>query len=277
MRVNDIESGEFNNYDAFKSAIRRFGFSLSNFYEVKFELPSGSPLYRELVKTKNLGTSETIDLMTLYSDEATLPGLQISTGDYRITNTPSLKYAYGSVFSEASFSFIMDADSRIKALFDIWTNWIYGYSSKRDEIFGPLITSTTPKMRTRYRDEYAIDIVIVKYERAVSSRSNIPSNISGSVDTPYTIDQIIPDSKNKGPSKFYKPIPVYAVRLFKAFPGNIGSIALNSGTSELSKLSVSFEYETMTSSVLQDDTIYGSIIDPINGGGDTNLFADFFN
>ena len=33
----------------------------------------------------------------------------------------------------------------------------------------------------------------------------------------------------------------------------------------------------MTSSVLQDDTIYGSIIDPINGGGDTNLFADFFN
>tara|TARA_Y100000389_G_C17465318_1_gene524954 strand:+ start:2143 stop:2961 length:819 start_codon:yes stop_codon:yes gene_type:complete len=272
MRVTDIESDEFNNYEEFKSSIRRFGFSLSNFYQVKFEIQTGSPLYRELVKTKDLGTSETINLMTLYADEATLPGLQISTGDYRITNTPSLKYAYGSVFSEASFSFIMDADSRIKGLFDIWTNWIYGYSSKRDEIFGPLITTITPKMRTRYRDEYAIDIVIVKYERAVSSRSNIP----GSLDTPFSIDHIIPDSKNKGPSKFYTPIPVYAVRLFKAFPGNIGSIALNSGTSELSKLSVSFEYETMTSSVLQDDKIGGSIIDPINGGGDTNLL-DLFN
>jgi len=273
MRVTDINSNQFNNYSEFRTAIRKYGFSINNFYDVRFEIQASSPLYTELVKNAELRTNETVNLMSLYTDEASLPGIQISTGDYRITNTPSLKYAYGAVFSEASFSFIMDADSRIKSLFDIWTNWIYGYSVKRDEILGPLITSVTPKMRTRYRDEYAVDILIVKYERALSSKSNGP----GVFDTPHSISDIIPDLKNKGESKFYKPIPVYAVRLFNAFPGNISSIPLNSGTSELSKLSVSFEYETMTSSSLNDNKISEFIVDPINGGGDFNLFEGIVN
>jgi len=264
MRVSDIEPGKMSNYDEFKSFIRRYGFSISNFYDVTFEITPFTALYNELAKNEQLDQSDTNRLMTLYTDEASIPGIQISTSEYRITNTPSLKYAYGAVFSEASFSFIMDADSRIKGIFDVWTNWIYGYSSKKDEILGPLITTKTPKMRTRYRDDYAVDIVITKYERAMSSHANAPGNN----DSSYDIRDIIPDSNKSGSSKFYKPIPVYAVRLFNAFPANIASMSLNSGTSELNKLSVGFEYETMTSSVLNNDRINGSIIDPINGGGD---------
>lgn len=263
MRVRDIEVG-LSNYSEFKSHVRRYGFSLNNFYDVKFEITPFTPLYDELAKNDQLNPSDTNRLMTLYTDEASIPGIQISTGDYRITNTPSLKYAYGAVFSEASFSFIMDADSRLKGIFDVWTNWIYGYSSKTDVIFGPLV-SRTPKMRTRYRDDYAVDIVITKYERAMSSHANAPS----ANDESFSITDIIPGSTKNGGTKFYKPYPVYAVRLFKAFPANVASMSLNSGTSELNKLSVSFEYETMTSSVLNDDRIGGSVVDPINGGGDT--------
>lgn len=264
MRVTD--SGlRMTNYKEFKSAIRRYGFSISNFYDVRFEIEPSTPLYTELAKNTQLNPSETKELMTLYTDEASIPGLQISTGEYRITNTPSLKYAYGAVFSEASFSFIMDADSRLKGIFDVWTNWIYGYTSKTDDILGPLLVARTPKLRTRYRDDYTVDIVITKYERAMSSHANSPTEESSAFD----IRDIIPDSNKSGSSKFYKPVPVYAVRLFNAFPSNIASMTLNSGTSELNKLSVGFEYETMTSSVLNNDQIYGSIIDPINGGGDT--------
>lgn len=267
MRVNDTEV-QMSNYSEFKSEVRKHGLSVNNFYDVKIELEPSSPLYREMAKVNDLQMSKTTDLMRLYTDEASIPGVQMTTGDYRITNTPNLKYAYGSVFSEVNFSFLMDADSRIKSVFDVWTNWIYGYSGKRDaflEVFGIEFANRTPKLRTRYRDEYAVDIVITKYERSMSSHENRPSGSSPN----YSIKDIIPGSTKSGGTKFYRAVPVYAVRLFKAFPSNISSIDLNSGSTELSKLSVSFEFETMTSSALNDGKINGAILDPINGGGDS--------
>ena len=267
MRVNDTEV-QMSNYSEFKSEVRKHGLSVNNFYDVKIELEPSSPLYREMAKVNDLQMSQTVDLMRLYTDEASIPGVQMTTGDYRITNTPNLKYAYGSVFSEVNFSFLMDADSRIKSVFDVWTNWIYGYSGKRDaflEVFGIEFANRTPKLRTRYRDDYAVDIVITKYERSMSSHANRP----GSNSPNYSVKDIIPGSTKSGGTKFYRAVPVYAVRLFKAFPSNVSSIDLNNGSTELSKLSVSFEFETMTSSVLNDGKINGAILDPINGGGDS--------
>lgn len=267
MRVNDTQV-QMTNYSEFKSVVGRYGLSFNNFYDIRFEIEPSSPLYREIAKVNELSLTETSNLLRLYTDEASIPGVQISTGEYRINNTPTLKYAYGSVFSEASFSFLMDADSRIKGIFDVWTNWIYGYSTRRDvslEIFGLEFSSRSPKLRSRYRDDYAVDIVITKYERSMSSHSNSPSDNSSS----YSFSQIIPGSTKLGATKFYKAVPVYAVRLFKAFPSNVSSIQLTNGDTELSKMTVDFEYETMTSSALNDGNINGSIIDPINGGSDT--------
>lgn len=261
MRVQGLDK-QMSNYADFKSAIQKYGFSINNFYDVKFEIGPSSPLYAELAREPELSTQVTDSLMTLYTDEASIPGVQISTGEYRINNSPNLKYAYGSVFSEAQFSFIMDADSRLKGVFDVWTNWIYGYSSKVTRV-GPFVQAT-PKLRTRYRDDYAVDIVIIKYERSMSSDLNAPIENQPA----FSIKDIIPGTNKNELSKFYKAVPTYAVRLFKAFPSNVSSISMNSGTSELTKLSVSFEYETMTTSVLNNGEISGSVIDPINGGAE---------
>lgn len=269
MRVNDTQI-EMSNYSEFKSSVGRFGLSNNNFYEVVLELQPSSPLYIELLKVPNLNISEVNNLMRIYTDEASLPGIQISTGEYRINNTPTLKYGYGAVFSEISLSFLLDADARIKSVFDVWTNWIYGYSSG---------SSSTNTLRSRYRDDYAIDIIITKYERSMSSHYNrTPPGITGiaeeifNLGKSYSIKEIIPSTNNTSPSKFYKAKPTYAVRLFKAFPSNISSVNLNRGDTELSKLSVGFEYETMTSSALNEGFINGSVRDPINGTSDTNVF-----
>ena len=117
MRVNDTQI-EMSNYSEFKSSVGRFGLSNNNFYEVVLELQPSSPLYIELLKVPNLNISEVNNLMRIYTDEASLPGIQISTGEYRINNTPTLKYGYGAVFSEISLSFLLDADARIKSVFD---------------------------------------------------------------------------------------------------------------------------------------------------------------
>lgn len=272
---------EMTNFAEFKSAVQTYGFSLNNFYDVIFEINPSSELYKAIVSqfSKEFGqtVSSTTRLMRMYTDECTIPGIQISTGEYRVNNSPQLKYAYGSVFSESSFSFIMDANSTIKKVFDLWTAFMYGYAvdSNIDETsVQSLLYTPNPKshrMRTRYRDDYAIDIVIIKYEKPPSSKKNFKSGVGLKT---FRKKDIIPDynllpsplNDSDEYSRFYKAIPVHSTRMFKAFPSNIASVPLNSGASALNKLSVTFEYETFTTSMLTGSgRVFGNILDPVNG------------
>tara|TARA_S200002703_G_C3753928_1_gene231968 strand:- start:185 stop:1006 length:822 start_codon:yes stop_codon:yes gene_type:complete len=257
--------GEMTNFKDFRTEVIKHGFSINNFYDVIFEISGGTALGKQLSQYRSVNLNDTTFLMRLYTDELSLPGLQMSTGEYRITNTPTLKYVYGSVFSEVQFSFIMDADAEIKSVFDLWTNWMYSYTLERESIGDtPFVSSRQDRFRTSYRDDYATDIMIIKYERAESSDKNKGRD-------PFTLGHIIPDiSTPKQNSKFYKAIPTYAVKLFKAFPANISSVPLNSGTSELSKLSVGFEYETYSTTALTDGDV-GAFFDSVNQGSSSSI------
>lgn len=261
---------EMSNYEDFKSSLKDNGMSINNFYDVSFEIPDGSKLATRLSEHEDIDFPEIKQMMKLYTDEASLPGIQMSTGEYRITNTPTLKYVYGSVFSESNFSFIMDANSQLKNVFDIWTQLMYSYTVKRgsNDLLPILVSSDTNKFRTEYRDDYAIDILITKYERHLSSKKNFGTRS-------YDITKIIPDSKKKGPSGFYRAIPVHAVKLFKAFPSNVSSISLNSGTSEMVKHSVSFEYETYSTTGLTNNKL--DFVDAVNGGSPSTFLDFLFN
>jgi len=264
------ENLEMTNFADFKSAVQKHGFSLNNFYDVIFEINPLSSLYRALITSYSTTDVNVLRMMRLYTDECTIPGIQMSTGEYRINNTPQLKYVYGSVLSETNFSFIMDADSTIKKLFDIWTAYMHGYAINS----GPPVgngNSLSHRMRTRYRDDYAIDIIIIKYEKPPSSRKNYTKKVNA-----FRKKDIIPDIL-KDPaidgvdnpqdefSNFYKAVPVHSTRLFKAFPSNIASVPLNSGASSLNKLSVSFEYESFTTSALTGfNSVFNGVRDAVN-------------
>lgn len=258
------------NFSEFKSAVQTHGFSLNNFYDVIFEINGNSGLYNTIVK--QFDGVNTTRLMRLYTDECMIPGIQMSTGEYRINNSPQLKYAYGSVFSESNFSFIMDANSNIKRVFDLWTVYMYGYAIDNTVSLDDLIRlignpnqKDQHRLRTRYRDDYAIDIIIIKYEKPPSSKKNFKTKI------PFTKREIIPDYPPLIPgleeySRFYKAVPVHSTRMFRAFPVNIASVPLNSGASSLNKLSVTFEFESYTTSTLTGtNSVFGNIIDPVNG------------
>lgn len=260
------------NYKQFKNTVRRHGFSINNFYDVIFDINASSPLYGAIVS--RFGTDfassgdvakNTTQLMRLYTDECSIPGVQMSTGEYRVNNSPQLKYVYGSVFTEASFSFIMDADSIIKKVFDLWTSFMYGYAANRQEVANNPIP-VSQRMRTRYRDDYAIDIIIIKYEKPPSSKKNHTKF------TPIRKRDIIPDFPSNltntvdDYSGFGEAIPVYSNRMFKAFPSSISSVPLNSGASSLSKLSVTFEFESYTTSALTGtNSVFSNVIDVVNG------------
>lgn len=259
---------ELNNFKEFYDHVSKFGFSLNNFYDVEFSF-EGNPELNTILAEETGFNDQTKKLIKLYTDECSLPGLQISTGEYRITNSPQLRYAYGSVFSETNFSFLMDSNSTIRKIFDVWTNYIYGYSISQANQFN---SAENHRFRTRYRDEYVIDIKVIKYENVHSEilREKIPKfNILG-LSSEELQDHYFPANKiipvKSGTSQFYRPVPVYSMRLINAFPINIASVPLNSGASALNRLSVSFDYESITSNILTGSgSIDGQVMDPVNG------------
>ena len=249
------------NYAEFKSAVKAFGFSVNNFYDVQIGIIPNTPLYNELLGQNNtsLENFSQSKLLRLYTDEASMPGVQMSTGEYRVTNSPQLKYVYGTVFSELSLSFLMDAENIIKGLFDIWTNWMYGYSA------GTSGWSATNRFRSNYRDDYAVDIIIVKYEKPVFGKNETFFK-GGRLMRRESKKNIIPDLDDTSRSKFFQPVPVHATRLFNAFPSNIASVPLAYGDTSLNKFSVGFEYESQTTTAINDGRIGQGVVDGINGG-----------
>ena len=271
MRISDLEI-QMSNLKEFRANIWKYGFSANNLYDVIIEIPTGGALYKEL-QANNLAIPDGFlkNNLRLYTDEASMPGVQMSTGEYRVTNSPQLKYVYGSVFSELSLSFLMDAENIIKGIFDVWTNWMYGYSA------GTSGWSSNTRFRANYRDDYAVDIIIVKYEKPVFGKGDRFFGGNRLMKREKK-NNIIPDLNDTSRSKFFQPVPVHATRLFNAFPANIASVPLAYGETSLNKFSVGFEYESYTTTAINDGKITG-VKDSVNGGFDLGIgsfIADLF-
>lgn len=261
----------------FKSYVSKFGYSINNFYDVHFDLTNSTGVLNNILKRVPGGgqpnandPSNMTGLMRFYAEECSIPGFQISTGEYRINNTPQLKYAYGIVNNEITFSFIGDANSEIRKTFDAWQSYIYAHNvpNSRQATSGVLNVNRSLNLgRTRYRDEYVTDILVVKFEKAnqfeVTSKGNTTLSDLERSGTYMKSTDIIPDYKPKSLqeniSNFEKAKPLYSVRLMNAFPTNISSIGLSSGASEIVKVQVTFEYETAVTSAHNNGTIQGSI------------------
>jgi hypothetical protein len=275
-RAFDINLGTFKEFGSY---VKRFGFSITNFYDVHFDMTNRQGNLNNIFKRIPGTNSITLNdadrfnmkgLMRFYAEECTIPGFQISTGEYRITNTPQLKYAYGIVNNEINFSFIGDANAEIRKTFDAWQSYIYAHNlpGRTSTNAGILNINRQENLgRTRYRDEYVSDIVIVKFERAgISDSTSKPLPLPGGLQAGQymTAREIIPDYTQSTldkelVTKFERARPLYSVRLINAFPTNVSSIPLSSGASELVKVQVTFEYETAVTSAHNNGTVQGSI------------------
>lgn len=234
------------NFNEFKSNFTAYGFSLANLYDVNIDLPVSSKLSDTLRGTFRLadgssGLNSTLELMKLYTTECSMPGVNMATSEYRITNTPQLKYAYGAVFSEFSLTFILDSTSLIRKVFDVWTDMIYPYSRH---------TRTNNVLRTRYKDDYVSDITVYKYERSNSSLANLRKYTTNSAlkkASTLMQNEIIPGNVG-GITGFFKSLPVHAVKMINAFPSNISATQLSNESSSMTQITIDFEYETITPS-----------------------------
>jgi hypothetical protein len=238
--------------DSFNFYLKQFGISSSNIFDVKIDIADDIGLYKELKKLGNFNHKNynPLESISFYTDQVSLPGEQVSTSAYKFNSSPAYKYATDVVYPEVTITLLLDSFMNQKKIFENWINYIKPMSV-------PL--GGTQLLRTRYKDDYVSDIRIVKYERYNYG------NTEGGIFTPKQF----PYMKNEdGSIRAYAPAPVYrySTVLKNAFPTTISSVELSSGSAQLNRVSVTFNYDypifSSTETLRSVDDTLGSIENP---------------
>lgn len=232
------------NFSKFNQSIKQHGIALSNYYGITIleENPRNNELINYIKKVFGNGI-EWKERLEIMCDEVNIPGLQISTGEYRINGMPQFQYANGNTYNDINMSFLVDANSTQKKFLDTWLNFIYGMSG--------IDKKTNMISRVRYPNEYCLDIAIVKYERyGNGDTSKYKRYGNGDTSIQDILDEIIINSRDGYPSR-----AVYSARLIDAFPKSVSSLPLSSASSQILRMSVNFQYKYHRMNILEDDTI----------------------
>lgn len=219
-------------YQPFIQFARKHGVSLNNTFEIQYRFRSSSGVESTL-RSGILGTPNYEDHLSFFVEEVDIPGVFLATGEYRYNNSPQLKYPYAKTFNKSTITYLLDGTMVQRKFYDIWLDYIYNLSDNRNYNYGTLGsnefgTTRSPVHRLPYKEEYVCDITIVKYNRPVSCDGPFPDSASAE-------------------EAFFKP--QYSVTLVNAFPSDITPISLSNAASDVTRFSVSFEYDVMRDSV----------------------------
>ena len=125
---------------------------------------------RDFISSKTSGkiTPQKIDDLVILCADASLPGSSLFT--HEVTNDytgVTEKMVYRRQYDDrASFMFYVDRNYEIIQLFEAWIAYIVGEDNNRD------LLEKNVTYRMKYRDDYAGDIAISKFERDIGSAIN---------------------------------------------------------------------------------------------------------
>lgn len=219
-------------FSQFNQNIKEHGIALSNYYGISIIKPANelNEYMNKIFNSNNVW----VERLQYMCDEVNIPGIQLSTGEYRINGMPQFQYANGNTYNDINMSFLVDANSTQKKSLDVWLNFIYGMSG--------VDIDTNTVSRVRYPDEYCSDIAIVKYERFGNGY------ISDSFLSFLGLLSINTNSR-----------AVYSARLIDAFPKSVSSLPLSSASSQILRMSVTFQYKYHRMNILEGGTINDNV------------------
>lgn len=180
------------------------GVSLSNTFEVTFKYNESPGKLKDFMKTNGFNASgEALKNLTLFCEEASLPGVMANTGQTTGVRMGEgqVNYAHTRSFQDISFGWICDADMLPVKFLNAWMKCIFNDQDTADGRSG-----TT---RLNYPDDYQCEVTVRKAERD-------------------------PDSTLGRESGLYT--------LFNAWPYSIQSTPLSYGSYQLLKITASFYY-----------------------------------
>ena len=216
--------------DTFIASIAaRGGMSMTNGYDVDFELPEKLKTYLDEVgigKITNANSPSDKGIMVkLLCDEAQLPNVQAATGQLsgRILGESQVNYAYAKFYSDLSLTWMCDADMIPLKFVTAWHSYIFDGG----EADGPQKSA---------RGLSAIKAVEPRsINRAV--RLNYPEN--------YLCEKMrITKTERNGAAPNGRASVSYILE--NAFPYSVDSVPLSYGTSQITKVTANFYYQKHT-------------------------------
>lgn len=218
-----------NSIAQFISAISRGGgMSMTNGYDVEFQLPSGLASYigsTAKINVNDKDPSKPGYLISLLCDEAQLPNVQAATG--QITGVHmgegQISYPHTKLYSDFSLSWMCDANMTPLKFLNSWYNYIFNGRGTEQ-----IVTSPGQNLASiKTQKENLINRVI---------RLNYPSTYMGIVRVTKT---------EKGASAPNSRAPISYI-LEDCYPYSIDAVPLSYGTSQITRVSANFYYRKHT-------------------------------
>lgn len=128
----------------FKSAVNKFGgLARTAHYEVNIPVVfQGAP-----VNSKDV---------SMFADQATIPGLNYQTNEFRYSGYGKMeKRPYMAAYTDASMTFLVDAEGRMKEFFDKWLLFINEF--RDDQVSAEADTF-------RFPSEYVADVTVTMFD-----------------------------------------------------------------------------------------------------------------
>ena len=188
------------------------GMSLTTGFDVYIDFPSTNTLPQKYY----YGGDE--EIVHMLCDEAQLPNVQTATGQLsgRFLGESAVQYPHSRMFTDVGLGFLCDAEMLPAKFLNHWYNYIYGEPAPKLAELGSYESVRAQNPHDRYRvnklrypDEYTCSLYIMKTE---------PDNYAANGRLPMTYI------------------------LENAYPYSVDAVPLSYGTSQITRVNVSFYY-----------------------------------
>jgi hypothetical protein len=219
-----------NSMSQFINAISKGGgMSMSNGYDVDFELPAGLNNYIKnttKIDINNSNTSDSSSLITLLCDEASLPSIQASTGQINGMHMgeASVNYPHSKMYTDFNLSWMCDADMTPLKFINAWYNYIFNGNINEE-------------IKTLERN---------RLESVKQQKANL---INRAIRLKFPVEYMAPTVRitktERGKNAPNSRAPVSYI-MQECYPYSIDAVPLSYGSSQITKVSANFYYRKYT-------------------------------
>ena len=240
-KINDAQSDLFP-----LSLTADFKVSLNLGYDA--DANTSQSLSSWLAKCGIANSPQDLSRYDFFASDVTLPGASFdmaeSMGDRQGTIE---RFAQRRLYAPLSVSFYVDADYNILRLFEEWMNFINPIHNDKGKYQGSFQGQSGYDQRNnyykfRYPDDYKRSLIITKFEKDFYQGLNMNETRIGGFAKSKSGDELVP-----GPLIFYQFID--------AFPSNIVAIPLSYDGTQVTKVTIEFQYlryNTITNNDAED-------------------------
>jgi hypothetical protein len=231
----------------FADALKSSGFAYSHLFSLIFSKKPDS------VNAK---------LLELYATDVSIPGMNVSTKNYRLGNR-NIEMPYDFNYDNTiQVTFMADADQTLYLFFYKWMNTIVDHSSEKAGYqFQYINSNETNVLGTGYASKISIGLVANKLENLDSLVKNNKFSILDKLKSP-SIENAGALAKNllrDNQGAIFSESNVTLFEIYNAYPKTISHMNLNNTSAGIQKFTITFAFDRYEIKQISTSELYGSV------------------